>query len=490
MCWRQRLLVPWTLDLRSLALLRILLGVILLLNFAVRARDVTAFYTDVGVLPRSEVPLADRWVSVHFLGGNTSFIEILLLIQAVAAVAFVLGVSTRLTTLVNWYLLVSLHIRNPLVQNYGDIILAMLLFWGIFLPLGARWSLDAWHRRRDDSDRFPRAGDSADSEGNAVVSLATMALVIQVMMIYVFSAVLKTDPQWRSEFTAVHHALSLDFFVKPLGLAIRNQTFLMEFITIGTMILELIVPFALLIPWKNGPIRCLVVLLFIGFHIGLILAMYLGLFPYVCIAMWLGLLPSWFWNRLVFGKSTTEPLSTAGALPPLVSIIVAVILGFLLLDQTLQAVQGGDPRDQRLSNWRARVGQVMPIRQHWAMFAPKPMDWNGWYVVEAELTDGRRLDIAGHEPQPLRWDHPEDIADSYRDQRWRKYLNNLTYLRNFSHRANFAAWKWREWEMRHPDQPLSKITVWFLRELIHDNGSIEPAVPILFSTVTRRATEE
>ena len=46
------------LDLRALALFRILLGVILLVDLAARVGDIGVFYTDSGVLPR--VDLLDR----------------------------------------------------------------------------------------------------------------------------------------------------------------------------------------------------------------------------------------------------------------------------------------------------------------------------------------------------------------------------------------------------------------------------------------------
>jgi hypothetical protein len=485
MSWRDRFLVPWTLDLRSLALFRILLGIILILNVILRIDDVTAFYTDLGVMPRSEVPPEQRWVSVYFLGGNTQFISVLLAIQAVAAVTFLLGVSTHLSTLVNWFLLVSLHVRNPLIQHYGDQILAMLLFWGIFLPLGARWSVDAWRMRQARLETGGAAGTAAAGEQNAVVSLATAALVIQVIMIYVFSAVLKTHPQWRTDFTALRYALHLDFFITPLGQALRDQTELTWYLSLGTMILEAFVPFFLLIPWKQGPMRCLVIALFIGFHVGLIMTLYLGLFPYICIVMWLGLLPSWFWDRLLGSVTEEGRTSSAGQLHPLASAVLAVLLGFLLYDQTLAAIQGGHPKEQP-PNWRSQIGLIVPIRQHWAMFAPKPMDWNGWYVVEGVLADGRRLDLFPPQVQPLQWERPEDIAKTYRNQRWRKYLNNLTYKIHTQHRKNFAFWKWREWELQHPQEPLVELRVWFLCEVLREDGTIDPVVPLEFAVVQRR----
>ena len=36
-------------------------------------------------------------------------------------------------------MLTGIDNRNPLVIDGGDDFLRMLLFWGLFLPLGARW---------------------------------------------------------------------------------------------------------------------------------------------------------------------------------------------------------------------------------------------------------------------------------------------------------------------------------------------------------------
>lgn len=42
----------FAIDLRTLALSRVLLGGFLILDLALRARDITAHYTDFGVMPR------------------------------------------------------------------------------------------------------------------------------------------------------------------------------------------------------------------------------------------------------------------------------------------------------------------------------------------------------------------------------------------------------------------------------------------------------
>ena len=64
--------------------------------------------------------------------------------------------------------------------NSGPALSALFLFWGMMLPLGARWPLDA--RKRG----APAAG--------AVLTAAGAALLGQVALVYFFAAAYKLIP--------------------------------------------------------------------------------------------------------------------------------------------------------------------------------------------------------------------------------------------------------------------------------------------------------
>lgn len=91
----------------------------------------------------------------------------------------------------SWALCLSLWARNPAICGYADTLLRMLLFWSMFLPLGARASLDA-RRRGGPRDAGP------------VVSLAGAAMMLQVAFVYFFTAMQRTGSDWRSDFSAIH----------------------------------------------------------------------------------------------------------------------------------------------------------------------------------------------------------------------------------------------------------------------------------------------
>ena len=73
------------------------------------------------------------------------------------------------------------------------------------------------------------------------------------------------------------------------------------------------------------------------------------------------------------------------------------------------------------------VVSILGLKQHWGMFAPYPYRADGWFVVEGVLEDDTRLDLwnqTGTGAMPL-FSKPPNIADTYRNYLWRKYLTNL-----------------------------------------------------------------
>src|SRR5436305_8302054 len=74
----------WALDVRSLAVFRIGVALVILFDLAIRASDLEAFYTDFGLLPRSPYiqNFADPWyVSIHMMS-RTFFVQACLFVRA------------------------------------------------------------------------------------------------------------------------------------------------------------------------------------------------------------------------------------------------------------------------------------------------------------------------------------------------------------------------------------------------------------------------
>ena len=273
----------FAIDTRSLAAFRIGLALVMLGDLVVRARDLRAHYSDSGVLPRSV--LIDTYLTyhpyicLHILHGSTTFEGMMFLLAGVCALCLMVGYRTRLFTFACWFLTVSLQARNPLLLHGGDDLFRLLLFWGMFVPLGGRWSVD--RLKSNDTAQVP----------DKITSWGTAGLMLQVCFLYFFTGLLKSHPSWRSDGTAVYLALSIDQFTTPLGMLLLKQHDLLEIMTFGTLGLELAGPFIALFSCINPLLRSLVVFAFIGFHIGLGSCLELGIFPYICITGWLAFLP-------------------------------------------------------------------------------------------------------------------------------------------------------------------------------------------------------
>ena len=194
-------------DVRSLAALRIVLAVIVLVDLAGRARNLLAHYTDDGVLPR-HILLGETGIlrpSLNWIGGTTVVQALLFAITALAAVALLVGYRTRVMTVVVWVMVLSIQNRNPFVLTAEDALLRLLLFWSMFLPLGAWWSVDSLR------------GAPAPRVSMRVLSMASAGLFLQIAFVYWFTVILKSGPEWRIDGTAIYYALSVDQITGSIG---------------------------------------------------------------------------------------------------------------------------------------------------------------------------------------------------------------------------------------------------------------------------------
>ena len=285
-----RYLERYSLDVRSLALLRIGLALTILADLFTRIGDLTAHYTDAGVLPRAVLNdgiLKTGYWSIHALSGQPFAQGILFLLAVLSAIAMLLGYHSRIATIASWILLISLHNRNPLLIFAADDVLRAIMFWAMFLPLGAAYSVD-------------RAMNTATRPVPLrVLSGATLALMAQQCFIYIFSAVFKTTNEaWWPNGTAVYFSLSYDQYVTPLGHFLLNLGPLLTVFTLATLVLEWIGPLLIWSPVRNDVCRMVAVVIFIGLHAGFGLTLNLGIFPFLSIVTWLAFIPTSVWESL------------------------------------------------------------------------------------------------------------------------------------------------------------------------------------------------
>lgn len=447
---RERLEELFGLDLRSLAAFRIVLAAILLLDLIQRGMWIEAHYTDAGVLPRAVLYkhywVATNW-SFHALSGSTEWQVVLFLVQGAATVAMLVGWHTRIAVLSVWVLLSSLGTRNQLVLQGGDDLLRMLVFWSVFLPMGARWSLDA---RR-----------STEAPKHRVFTIASVALMLQVFYMYWCTAYLKWSPIWWPRGAAVEMALRLDIYASYPGKALlwlgERIPYLLETLTIGTLVWEYVGPLVAISPWKKGPVRTFAVFAFAFMHLGFGATLEIGLFWMTSIACWIPFLPSWFWDNLPRkypSLKSPRGKGTIGEESPVLSAFVLSCLVFVTM-WNLRTLDGRANYKNMLKVFPTTVnpiGYALRLDQYWSMFAPAPPSRDGWWVIPATLDDGTEVDLYSW-ASPVSYERPSHIAATFEGQRWRKFLFNVPDNRHKVLKPNYARWVKNRWEEAHPDAP-------------------------------------
>lgn len=460
----------FSVDARALAAFRIALGAVVLLDLVLRSRSLVAFYTDAGVLPRETLfelhPAVARF-SFHVLSGAAWFQWLLFGVTGIAALALVVGYRSRLATFATGLLVVSLHVRNPLVLNGGDIVLQMLFLWGLLLPLGERWSVDALRGGE------PRA---------RITSLATAGVLLQVVIIYGTNAVMKFRGATWGSGEAVQYVFSLEMFVVYLGDVLADYPTLLEVFDKAWLAL-LAVSFLLVV--VTGWLRAALAAAYAGMHLGMLLTMQLGVFPLISIVALLPFVPGVAWdalpgvNRIPGIRElplehwqarirSALPLFTLPPLPASVrhwgrrtfTVALAVFLAFQLAYNAASVGLAPVPEAGPLD------GEQPDAR--WNMFAPNPLTVDLWLKAPATTESGRHVD-AFHGGQ-FEWGKPPDVAQSYPSARWRKYATNVAEAETEAVPEGLADYLCTRWEWRHESR-LGNVTVYAVEQYSRLNGS-------------------
>lgn len=205
------------------------------------------------------------------------------------ALMMLVGYRTRMAIAFVWAIY-SIPIRADLLNgvdvDLGKYILNIFLLWAAFLPLGRHLSIDA-----------RMAGRGAPPA--RFLSVATVGIMFQLFVVYFSAGLVKDMGEWVVDATAMEAILSHPNYETAVGTALLAFPGLLAAMSIGTVLLEIVGSALLLIPGKTLPMRRLILVpLFILLQIGIAVTMDLGLFPYVMMPMWLIFLPSRFWDWL------------------------------------------------------------------------------------------------------------------------------------------------------------------------------------------------
>lgn len=456
----------YSLDNRALSLMRIGVALVVISDLLIRGSDLSAHYTDEGMWPTNLVHnfgwKGGFW-SLHELSGSFAWVFLLFSVHFVAAIFLLIGYKTRWANLVVWLLYISLHNRNLFVQQSGDDLLRLVLFWGLFLPWNLNYSVDGKKILRKKKQHY----------------FANLGYLLLISSVYFFTVNLKYSDEWRSDGSAVYYALSLEQLRLPVGDWLYQFPGLMKMLTWFTYYTEFIIPVFLLWPQKKGYLRLIAFVLILILHTGIGLTLYVGLFFVINMVTVVGVLPSNFINyferifdkrfkthdtrakvaHLDSARSDTSGIQHSklwGKAATFICIIVIVLSVIINLSSI------------RWFGYELKKTIWYPVNalrldQYWGMFSPSVLKRDGWFVYHGMDSIGRQWDLRNNADY-VDYKKPEHIVSMYKTDRWRKLAENMQRSDFTFLRPRYCQYVLREWNKKHPEKQIMHLNLYYMQK--------------------------
>lgn len=147
--------------------------------------------------------------SLFHMRADPPFVWTIYGVTIVSLVMMILGIKTRITTFLSWFLVNTIYIYSPIFYSGGDTVVRVYLFLGLFLQWGQAYSLDAWWRRR----RAVLRGAAEIPPLRPIPAWPLRLMMLQLAIIYCATGALKSGHTWLDG-TALFFALNLDHFYR------------------------------------------------------------------------------------------------------------------------------------------------------------------------------------------------------------------------------------------------------------------------------------
>jgi hypothetical protein len=295
----------------ALALFRIVYGLVVFLWALAYLGDARSLLGSNGILPEHPEGRLLRSGLLHLF---TSDLAAMAAVAGLALVGLLLaaGIKTRLVSIVNFALLLSITRRSPDVINSGDSLLRHFGFFLMFAPAGASLSWDRWRKHRETFWEVPWRAPWAHR-----------LIQIQVSFVYLFSAYAKAQgPDWvgGTALAEVWRAGDLVRFDVPLP--IYDSLLMSNLASYATMLAEL----ALAVLIWNRRARPYVIAAGLILHLGIEITLAVGFFSTVVCTGYLAFVPEeraseaigWLRERLVrSGRPRLRAFAAAAGEPPI-----------------------------------------------------------------------------------------------------------------------------------------------------------------------------
>ena len=213
-----------------------------------------------------------------------------------ALLLLAIGWHTRAVTAVCFILRVSQNVRNPMLVNSFDLLSASALFWSIHLPLGAVASLDkANYLRSQVRCSAPKRLHAADLAQYECLTVAAVAMRLQIWLMYYCAISSKTDAAWTRDHSALQLVLQTHLYGgRPIAKFMLRIPSVCRLLTQLTVAAEYLLPALLLLPTLPSAERAqrrLGFLGLVGLHLSIAVTCELGPIPFINIAVLLPFIP-------------------------------------------------------------------------------------------------------------------------------------------------------------------------------------------------------
>lgn len=317
------------LDLRSLALFRILLGSYILYDTYARLSLGTydlAWYTsdkpNHSYLWPNDSPHQAPLHKIWFYRGTARFQIVLFSVTIILALLFTVGWGLRNHYVGSWIKIlffvavVSYQNRNMEVHDGSDSFSRHLLLWSCFLPLADVWSLDAWILNKS-SRPTKQVTNAHQADRYAVSGLPCLAITLQIALMYWGTVAHRTIDnygyRWESlrasqwlppQLSAVHYALAGSFASRDhaLNQFILQNKIVGQILTASAMGMESLAPLGCLLCYQQ---RHVFAFLLFTLHLGLLVTINLPNWQLVGMLIQVIWIPTHVWNNFL-GLSSKE----------------------------------------------------------------------------------------------------------------------------------------------------------------------------------------
>jgi Vitamin K-dependent gamma-carboxylase len=268
----------------TLAVIRIVFGLLIFAWTLSLAGDLAAFFGDSGVLPK-QPEVGGVW-GVLGIASSDAVVQLLFAVLLVASLALALGYHTRLAAVLVFIGVMSFERRNPYVFNTGDWLVRVMAFYLALAPSGAALSLDRWRANRSRFWEFPLRAP-----------WALRLMQIQLSVIYIAAVWDKLQGTTWNNGTATSYVFRItDVGRFPVPGFITHSVFLSNLMTFGTLAIELSVG---VLVW-NRRLRPWVLLAGGLLHVGIEYSIRVGFFSLAMLTLYISFLdPGWAQARLL-----------------------------------------------------------------------------------------------------------------------------------------------------------------------------------------------